>query len=102
MRTDSVEISLLATLVASPVLAAPTAQVAGGNTTVELDEEFVGTLVSLGVTPDDIEPGRLKGLRARFPLACGSPARHTRITPPPPPDVRVVEPTATVHVAHGV
>ena len=56
------------------VLAAPTVQVAGGNTTVQLSSEFVGALVSLGVTPSKIEPGRLnlkKGV-LKYPIPGGA------------------------------
>jgi hypothetical protein len=61
-------------LATAPALASPTAQVAGGQTTVELSDEFVDALGSLGVTPSAIAPGRLslrKG-RVSYPIPGGA------------------------------
>jgi hypothetical protein len=52
--------------------AEPTAQVAGGYTSVRLSEDFVDAVESLRVTPGDIEPGRLSRGRARFPIPGGA------------------------------
>jgi hypothetical protein len=72
MKTVHLAAALLIASFASPATADPTAQVAGGYTSVRLSEEFVGALGSLGVTPGDIEPGRLSRGRARFPIPGGA------------------------------
>ena len=59
---------LLPVLWSQMVQAAPTVQVLNGRTTVNLSNDFVNTLVTNGITPNDIKPGNLKGAVASFPI----------------------------------
>lgn len=54
-----------------PVQAAPTEQLVGGSTSVQLSSEFAGALGSLGVQPGAVGKGRLRRGVAAFPIAGG-------------------------------
>lgn len=56
---------------AAPVAAAPTAQITGGYTLVELFPEFVGALTSLGIAPSKNLPATLHNRIALFPITGG-------------------------------
>lgn len=60
-------------LSATTAIAAPTAQLNGGKTTVWLSPDFVGALVGLGVSPSSIDPGSLNLRRGyvRYPIVGG-------------------------------
>jgi hypothetical protein len=57
---------------AGPAAAAPTAQVAGGSTTVELSDDFIGALAALGVEAAPIGPASLRRGWASFPIPAGA------------------------------
>jgi hypothetical protein len=65
---------LTVSLAISSAWAGPTAQLKGGNTTVELSPDFVGALVSLGVAPAATKPGKLKLDKGTvsFPIPSGA------------------------------
>ena len=60
MKNTLIAFFTAATMVLGTAWAAPTAQLRGGDTTVELSSDFVDALVSLGVEPGRIKPGSLK------------------------------------------
>jgi hypothetical protein len=59
-------------LLASPALAEPTAQLAGGRTQVQLSQTFVDALASLGVEVAPIGTARLRQGSASFPIPSGA------------------------------
>lgn len=73
MQRLAIALSLVLLLAAAgPAAAAPTAQVAGGHTTVELSEELLGALGTLGVAAAPIGPGSLRRGHATFPIPGGA------------------------------
>ncbi len=72
MRIRFFAAALLTAGLAGPALAAPTVQVAGGNTSVELSDALVDALGTLGVRVGPIRPARLDDGRARFPIPGGA------------------------------
>lgn len=72
MRRTMMVISLMAVLLAAgPVSAAPTVQLTGGFTSVELSSDFVGALGALGVEASAIGPASLRRGVAAFPIPGG-------------------------------
>jgi hypothetical protein len=62
----------LAISLAGPAIAAPTADVVGGATRVQLSGDFVNALTSLKVTPGAITDGQIKNGVAAFPIISGA------------------------------
>lgn len=62
----------LALLASGAALAAPTAQVVAGQTTVDLDAGFVDALGSLGIQPAPVAPGALVGGQLSYPIPGGA------------------------------
>jgi hypothetical protein len=60
MKNTLIAFFAAATMALGTAWAAPTAQLRGGDTTVELSPDFVNALVGLGVEPGRIKPGSLK------------------------------------------
>jgi hypothetical protein len=71
MRTPAFAAALLL-LLGAPALAEPTAQVAGGRTSVELSDDFLGALTALGVEAGAIGPASLRRGWASFPIPAGA------------------------------
>lgn len=57
---------------ATPSWAAPTVQVFGGRTTVELSDDFLGALTALQVEAATVPPARQRGVRVSFPIPGGA------------------------------
>ncbi|MCX7595083.1 MAG: hypothetical protein N2235_15250 [Fischerella sp.] len=57
---------------ATPAISAPTKDVTGGLTSVELDGEFVNALSSLNVTPKALTDSTLIGKTISFPISGGA------------------------------
>jgi hypothetical protein len=73
MRRTTLAASLLILFCAAgPAAANPTAQVAGGRTTVMLRDEFVAALGALGVAAAPIGPATLNQRFAAFPIPGGA------------------------------
>jgi hypothetical protein len=66
-----VAIGIAATAAVPQAIAAPTAQVTGGYTLVELSSGFVGALTSLQIAPSKALPGALYPPLAYFPIVAG-------------------------------
>lgn len=62
--------ALTLTLV-SQAKAAPTVRLFGGFTSVQLSDDLLGALTTLGITPDVIAPGALSEATVRFPISGG-------------------------------
>jgi hypothetical protein len=71
IRTALVAAGLAATLAVAPAGAAPTVQLTGGYTLVELAPEFVGALGTLGITATKNLPATLHNRIALFPITGG-------------------------------
>lgn len=62
----------LSLLVATPAIAAPTAQLSGGATVVRFSDTFLGALEALGVTVTPEQSARIKGRYGLFPIPAGA------------------------------
>ena len=71
IRTAILAVGLAAATSMAPVSAAPTAQITGGYTLVELAPEFVAALGTLGIAPSKNLPGTLHSRIALFPITGG-------------------------------
>jgi hypothetical protein len=72
MRIFSLALVLILFTSAAPVMAGPTAQLAGGTTRVVLSTELLAALTALSVTPDRIKPGKLKNGIVSYPIEAGA------------------------------
>jgi hypothetical protein len=71
IRTAVVSVGLALAAAATPVVAAPTVQLNGGYTLVELFPEFVTALTTLGIAPSKNLPATLHNRIALFPITGG-------------------------------
>jgi hypothetical protein len=55
----------------SQAQASPTVRLFGGFTSVQLSDDLLGALTTLGITPDTIAPGALSESTVRFPISGG-------------------------------
>ncbi len=69
--TAASAVAMSGLIMASAAIAAPTADLIYGRTSVALSKEFVGALTSLKVTPARVYPASLRDGVAAFPIAQG-------------------------------